>query len=353
MPKDVVVYVKIDIEPKRVDELAILLVGTGAEKPYKEYKSLEGIQEDYAETDALMGKARQLFNQPGTLAAGSQIRKAALVSFAETDPIQVLARLEELRQTHDDWYIFMTDLHSLEAVAALSAYAAASEPTESQLDAGVEDHRKLYFGQTEDIAIIDAGLASPRSAVIVVSDASEHADAAWVGTTGPWYPQSVTWKFKRPDGVAPPDLTERQKDALDEAFVNYLAIENKRVYVKNGVCLDGNFIDNQMGADYIAQDMRSNLYELFLANAKIPYTDAGFTLIGGGVFKALNRATDLGIIARNPESGLGVYVVSLPSRASASDEMAALRRMPDISWDALLEGAVHGVKTSGRLRVNL
>lgn len=46
--------------------------------------------------------------------------------------------------------------------------------------------------------------------------------------------------------------------------MNFLTVEYKREYVKNGVCADGEFIDVQMGADYIAKNMRENLYDIFL-----------------------------------------------------------------------------------------
>ena len=102
-----------------------------------------------------------------------------------------------------------------------------------------------------------------------------------------------------------------------------------------------------MGADYIAQYMREELYSIFLNNAKVPYTDAGFALIASGVFAALNRATDLGIIATDPESDAGVFTVTVPKRADATDDEARARKMPDIVWEAQLEGAVHSVKVKG------
>ena len=40
-------------------------------------------------------------------------------------------------------------------------------------------------------------------------------------------------------------------------------------------------------------------------------------------------------------------------RADATDEEARARQMPDITWEALLEGAVHRVKVVGTLRATL
>jgi len=237
-----------------------------------------------------------------------------------------------------------------EAVKALCAWAEATEPTEAELGAGEEDHRKLYFGRTQNKSL---AVTNRRSIVIYGDQANEYPDAAYVGNVGPFYPESVTWKFKRPQGLTVPDLTNAEREALEEANVNFLTVEYKREYVKNGVCADGEFIDVQMGADYIAKNMRENLYDIFLENPKIGYTDAGFALVAAGVFSALNRATDLGIIALDPESGQGVFNVAVPKRSQATDEQARARQMPDITWEAQLEGAVHSIKVKGVLRATL
>lgn len=127
----------------------------------------------------------------------------------------------------------------------------------------------------------------------------------------------------------------------------------KHEYMKNGICGDGNFIDNVLGADYITHQIRENLYKIFIANKKIAYTDDGFALVAAGVFAALNRAVELHIIATDPEDDTGVYTVVIPKRADATDEQARNRQMPDIKWSAQLEGAVHSVKVNGTLRVTL
>lgn len=350
MPKDVVVVVNIDAKPTGTESLDILLISTEGAADCKVYRDLEVINKDFKDKK-VAAMAAAMFNQGKTTLAETLIRKIKIVGFAAPeDPAGLVKAIEDFREKDDDWYIVLTDQSDDTYVNALAAWAEASEPTEAELGAGVEDHRKLYFGQTSNKEL---AVTNRRSAIIYTDKPAEYADAAYVGNVGPFYPQSVTWKFKRPQGLTVPDLTAAEREALEESNVNFLTVEYKREYVKNGVCADGEFIDVQMGADYIAKTMRENLYDIFLENPKVGYTDAGFATVATGVFRALNRAVELGIIATDPESNRGVYTVIVPKREDATDAQARNREIPDITWEAQLEGAVHSVKVKGTLRATL
>lgn len=356
MPKDVIVVVDIDAKPAGTESLDILLVSTEGAKGVATYRDLEVIKTDYT-GKKVADMAAALFDQGKTTLADTLIRKVKILgieaptgSGEEDKAAALVAAIEEFRQTDDDWYILLTDQSGDEYVTALAAWAEATEPTEAELGAGEEDHRKLYFGQTNNKEL---AITNRRAVVIYTDQLTEYADAAYLGNVGPFYPRSVTWKFKRPQGLTVPDLTQAERDALEEANVNFLTVEYKHEYVKNGVCTDGEFIDVQMGADYIAKTMRENLYATFLENPKIGYTDEGFAMVGAGVYQALNKAVDNEIIALDPESNKGVYTVVIPKRSAATDEQARDRQMPDITWEAQLEGSVHSVKVKGVLRATL
>ncbi|HCJ60644.1 MAG TPA: hypothetical protein DHV95_08540 [Faecalibacterium sp.] len=169
----------------------------------------------------------------------------------------------------------------------------------------------------------------------------------------PFLPAMAFWYATESIPRKPP--VERSRKNMMQKSIRAAAKKTRaRMRTTSGcICGDGNFIDNVLGADYITHQIRENLYEIFIANKKIAYTDDGFALVAAGVFAALNRAVELHIIATDPEDDTGVYTVVIPKRADATDEQARNRQMPDIKWSAQLEGAVHSVKVNGTLRVTL
>ena len=276
-------------------------------------------------------------------------------------PQALIAAIKQFQSDVDnDWYYLMTDRDEPEFVKALAKFAEASESTEAELGTGVEDHRKFYMGQTTDknFAQITA-----RAAVIYTDPVfiSEEPDASYTGNVAPFYPNNVTWKFKRPQNgnadepalISLPQLKDSERDALLENHVNFLTEEYKRQYVKDGTCLDGEFIDVVLGGDWIAKRMRDLLYDILLTNANIEYTDAGFGLIATAALQALSEAVDLNIIARDQESRAGIFTVNIPKYSESTEEQRRNRVMPDITWEALLAGAIHRVKTKGVLRASL
>ena len=352
MSKDVVVVVTLEDVPQTIDTLDILLISTAGEKAAKTYTDLDEIKTDWTEASDMYKKAAALFNQGNASPAPeSLIRKVTIVGFATPESAEALVTaIKAYQDINNDWYIFLTDQTDDEYLEALGEFAAASEPTEAELSSGVEDHRKLYIAQT-DSKTYSANTA--RTVVIYTENTDEHADAAWLGAVGPWYPQSVTWKFKMPAGISVPTLTASEITALESSSVNFVTSEYKKHYVKNGTCMDGEWIDAVLGADWIARTMREKLYDIFMTNINIPYEDSGFTTVAAGVFETLDEAAEYAIIAINPESGAGIYNVTVPKRAEATDQQVASRQMPDIKWEAQLGGAVHGVKIKGTLKVSL
>ncbi len=350
--KDVVVSVKVDDKPLPLEGLEILLVATEDEKEAKTYTGLEEIKGEWGEGSKAYMMASALFGQ-GTArpAPPKLVRKVTILGTgAKETPEELVDAIKGYARKDNSWYVFLTDHTEDEYIKGLSKFAAESEPAEAELVSGAEDHRKVYFAKTMNKQL--SGV-SGRSVVVYTDKEGEHIDAAYLGAVAPWYPRHVTWKFKMPCGIGTPELTPQEAGDLEKNHINFVSDEYKNNYIKNGVCADGEWIDSVLGADWIAQDMRNELYKVFMENEVVPYTDEGFTLVGMAVFRTLNKAVEHGIVASDGESGNGLYKVSIPARASATEVQAREREIPDILWEAQLEGAAHGAVTRGVLKVNL
>ena len=172
MPKDVVVVVNIDAKPSGSENLDVLLLSTEGAKDVAVYRDLDVIKADYpSKTVAAMAEA--LFEQGKTTLASTLLRKVKIAGIAapsgsgESEKATALvAAIENLRKTDDDWYILLTDQDGDEAVEALAAWAEATEPTEAELGAGEEDHRKIYFGRTQNKELA----VKNRRSVIIYGD---------------------------------------------------------------------------------------------------------------------------------------------------------------------------------------
>ena len=351
--------------------LAPLFAGTEFAKDGKTYAAVvDGATVTYTATEG--GEADSIpelidIYEDEALSVG--VSTVATIEFvngadAVSAPDNLINTIKQFQSDEDnDWYYLLTDKDDDDYVVALAKFAEASEPSEAELGAGVEDHRKFYMGQTANKKFANE---TARAAVIYTEEKylNEEPDASYTGNVAPFYPLSVTWKFKRPqDGnadtsegtklISLPKLTEAERNELLDNHVNFLTEEYKRQYVKDGTCLDGEFIDVVLGGDWIAKRMRDLLYDILIANANINYGDDGFGLIATAVLQALAEAVDNNIIARDPESKSGVFTVVIPKYADSTEEQRRNRVMPDITWEALLSGAVHRVKTKGVLRASL
>jgi len=87
--------------------------------------------------------------------------------------------------------------------------------------------------------------------------------------------------------------------------------------------------------------------EIANVSDKIPFTDEGIQIITGLVEGVLNR------FAGNSYKLLqrGSISVTAPAYADISSNDKANRTLPDVEWEALLQGAIHFVKIRGVVSV--
>jgi hypothetical protein len=315
---------------------------TPAFSRYRTYTSLEEmISEGWVTGDAIYQKAAKI------LAQNPKVSKFA-VGRRDSGDADWATALGAIQTENADWYTFsiVPDQTSPATIIADTLQAAA----------WAETQKKIFFGSSIDTDIYDSGVTSDiasqlkalnydRSVTFFHATANEYIEDAAVGEALPFDPGSQTWAYKTLTGVAADQLSSSQKQAvLDKNANTYTTVSGVSI-TEQGQVASGEFIDIIRGIDWVQSRLQEAVFSELVNKRKIPYTDAGITLIQGTVEGVLNEAVRLGILQADS------VVVTVPKYADIPQNDRINRHLPDVKFTALLEGAIHTVKINGTVTV--
>jgi len=162
---------------------------------------------------------------------------------------------------------------------------------------------------------------------------------------------SETAAFKQLALVEPSELTASQMTKLDNSGMNYFITVGNRHITMNGKTRNGEWADIIRFRDWLKNDMQVRIVNLFIANPKIPYTDAGIALVQNQMLASLKAGQDAGGIAPDEYDELGdlipAYRTTVPLAASISAADRASRRLTGCKFTARLSGAIHYAEING------
>jgi len=254
----------------------------------------------------------------------------------------VTTDLDAILLESDAWYALHTMFNSNAYVLAAAAW--------------VETNGKLYLVDVNETESINVAVGSSptdtlyqlfqqsynRTAGSYYSRPAAMFSAAWMGRVLPDEPGSETWKFKTLSGIAPMHLTATQRVNLRARKANsYTTIAGVNK-TWEGSLAGGNFgfIDATRGLDWLEDDMTKGVFGALSGAEKIPYTDPGIAIIRNEVKASLKRAVSKGIVNDD-------FTISVPKVADISASDKALRKLPDVKFEASLQGAIHEVEIHG------
>ena len=223
----------------------------------------------------------------------------------------------------------------------------------------VETAKKLAIFWITDVNAYDASkstdLASVlklanrnRSAVIwhaTPTGGADYPDAAWMGEGFPYEPGTSTWAYKTLNGVTPDTLLASQETALKGKNCNYYMTVGGVSITQEGKVASGEYIDIIIGTDWIEARLRESVYSALENNRKIPYDDTGIAMIEGLVKGVLNEAASKGILQADS------IAVTVPKYADIPQADKLARKLPDVKFSALYQGAIHSVTINGTISV--
>jgi hypothetical protein len=115
----------------------------------------------------------------------------------------------------------------------------------------------------------------------------------------------------------------------------------------------GEWIDVIRFRDWLKNDMQLRVFNLLVLNPKIPYTNAGISLVQNQMLASLKQGQANGGIAEDEfdEDGNVIvgYTVTVPNAANISDTDKASRILSGCKFTARLAGAIHVANIQGSL----
>ena len=183
--------------------------------------------------------------------------------------------------------------------------------------------------------------------------ANNFMHVAWASRTLNYDAGSETWAFKTMAGVNPSSLTTQEERTIEENGGNfYTSVANKNI-TRPGKVMAGEWIDTIRFRDWLQNDMQKRIYNLFIVNPKIPYTNAGIGLIENQMIASLKSGQAVGGVAETEYDTDGNevkgFTVKVPKASELTEAQRASRVLTGCKFTARLAGAIHAVDIQGTL----
>ncbi len=368
---DLIATVNINIESPIVDETSfgnLLIVGPGpsvtpatAPAAVGEYKSLKAVTDaGWAATDPVAVAAKVAFAQTPTpykiYIAPIQIVTTAADGGGTTSAPEAATATITRALANQDWYVVCT------AGVEASEYPAIASLIETQERMFV--FTELDFNFTTKVGSVSssAGLyrtfgifgkeTSTQAAGSVPSE-NKHLNVAFAAAWLNYQSGSETAAFKELRTVKPSVLTDTEIAGLEEGGINYFTTIGNRNVTMVGKVLAGEWADIIRFRDWLKSDMQVRLANVFVNNAKVPYTDAGIALLHSAMRESLTEGQNRGGIAADEYDEDGNltpgFETNVPSAASISASQKASRRLTGPQFRARLSGAIHFAEITGSM----
>lgn len=237
-----------------------------------------------------------------------------------------------------DWYGLVIDSQSREEILAAAAWTESA----GKLFACVVSDSDVPTASTTDVASALSDAGYKRTACVYHKHPMSFAGAAAFGRMLPTQPGSATWKFKQLAGVPVSKLTATEVSNLDKKKCNHITRVGGVNVLREGKAASGEFLDVVRGLDWLEARMQERVFGALVNADKVPFTDAGVSVITGEVRAQLKEALAAGVLADVPAP-----TVTAPRVVDVAQPDRAARRLPNVRFSAHLAGAVHNVKISG------
>jgi len=251
-----------------------------------------------------------------------------------------------VRVENDDWYCVILTNNSKAAIEDAALYIETLKKTMIVSCADDEIYDPLV---TTDILSLLVTAGYTRTMLMYHHKAGiQYPCAAWVGKGLPQDPGSITWAYKTLAGIDYTYLTPAKRTAIEAKYGNYYTVEAGRNFTFSGIVPANEWFDVIHGLDWAMARMQEAIFgAVMAATKKIPYTDSGAAIIGNAVMGVLKEGSNPNWALFVDDPTIPTPNVIVPLVSTISDVDKAARLLPDVTFTALLAGAIHKVEVSG------
>lgn len=252
--------------------------------------------------------------------------------------------LDSVSDENNEWYALVAETHDKVDVLAI---AGAVEARNKIYGTSSSDETSLNSTSVDDTLTQLYDLGYQRTFLVYSENAdTQYPEAAWIGGQLPEQPGSNTWKFKPLTGVTVSSLNSTQSAAIKGKNGNTYERVGGVTITSEGTMVGGEFIDVMIFVDWLESRMRESIFFRLINTKKIPYTQAGVTIIENEIRRVLAEGITNGGLAPNPQP-----TVSVPNVLAIDPNLRATRTLEGISFEGRLAGAIHFVKVRGTVTV--
>lgn len=257
--------------------------------------------------------------------------QSILLSNNNTADNAVATQLAAINLADDSWYGLVLGSQGKAEILAAAGWA---ESNEKLLIQGTSDGDCLT-GSSTDVMSTNKTANRFRSALIFHENPVQHAGAAWMGSTFPLDPGSLTFAFRQLRNVDTSPLNPTQITNLENKNGNFFVDIAGVSFTLNGKLASGEWIDITRDSDWFEAQLGVAHLNVKLNNDKVPFTDKGIGLEEAAMRAVCKIAADAGFL---DESTLEFTV---PTVASVPEADRKNRVLNKLQLSARVQGAIH------------
>jgi hypothetical protein len=267
----------------------------------------------------------------------------------------VAVDMNAIRQEDNSWYGLISSDRTKQVQLD---FAAWTETQDKIFGCASSEAAILTPGTTTDVISVLKNTRYYRTYIGYSALATtQYPDSAWMNALFPLQPGSETWALKKLSGVTPDNLTNTDRNTIINKGGNTFEFYQFQIALTGpGKTAAGEWIDIIRGRDWLKDLIQTNMVQMVINRAKVPYTDGGIQLCVNNLRKSLEQGQRVGFIAPDEVDSNGKtvpgFVITAPLSQSI-DPLVKASRVLTLEFTARIAGAIHVININGNVGYSL